>query len=231
VDDSTRLVQRHYQGKSGKVTVVVASSNRAAYSKCLREFAALYPDIVVDTSILLGYEQPNVISKGDFDVCFVAEYLLENNANFEYAVTFPDRLCLAVPESFDIADASDFSGISKYPFISISLESAAALHEDIQRVCLLRNYSPRVIHQYNRIEAVLLSVEAGAGVSIVPFSTATAYQTENVRFLPISGDDCAVNCVAGWSAHVTNSAAVKFRDVILSLYPKNQNLPESSAAK
>ncbi len=226
--EATQLVQRHKQGKSGKVSVIVANTNIVPYKKCLAEFSKRYPNILVDTTIALGYEQTNEISKGTFDFCFIAEYMIADNVNLEYTITQQDMLCLVMPKSYPpITDMNDFSQLDDYPFISISYESAPLLKEEIQNVCQQRNYYPKIINQYNRSEAVLWSVDAGVGIGVVPISLVSLYSTENLTCLPIPGDDCVVNCVAGWPRVIKNNAALKFREVVLDLYPKQPTAAKS----
>ncbi|SHI03556.1 DNA-binding transcriptional regulator, LysR family [Sporobacter termitidis DSM 10068] len=219
--ETVQLVQRNKQGKSGKVSIVVANTNSATYKKCLAMFSKRYPNILVDTTIALGYEQTNEISKGNFDFCFIAEYMVADNASLDYTVTQQDRMCLVLPKSFPpVADLNDFSQLEDYPFIGISYESSPLLKEEIQNICRQRSYTPKVVHQYNRTEAVLWSVDAGVGISIVPISLISLYATENITCIPIPGDDCVVNCVAGWQRVSKNTAALKFKEVVLELYPK-----------
>lgn len=221
MQEATQLLQRHKQGKSGKVSIVVANTNSATYKRCLTEFSKRYPNILVDTTIALGYEQTNEITKGSFDFCYIAEYMIEDNENLDYTVTQQDMMCLAIPKSYPpVTEMHNFSQFENYPFISISYDSAPLLKEEILNICRVRNYTPNTAHQYNRMEAVLWSVDAGAGISIVPKSLSTLYSTENIIYYPIPGDDCVVNCIAGWQRMTKNNAALKFREVVLELYPK-----------
>ena len=228
--EATQLVQRQKQGKSGKVSIVVANTTSATYKKCLIEFTTRYPNILVDTTIALGYEQTNEISKGNFDICFIAEYMVADNANLDYTITQQDKMCLAMPKSFPpVIDLSDMSYLDEYPFIGISYESAPLLKEEIQNICIQRNFSPKTIHQYNRMEAVLWSVDAGVGISIVPISLISLYSTENITCIPFEGEDCVVNCIAGWQRITKNTAAQKFKEVVLELYPKESFITETES--
>jgi DNA-binding transcriptional LysR family regulator len=169
------------------------------------------------------------ISKGNFDICFIAEYMVANNPNMDYTVTQQDRMCLVMPRSYPaVTNLDDLSQLEAYPFIGISYESSPLLMEEIQNICHQRNFSPTAIHQYNRTEAVLWSVDAGVGISIMPMSLISLYPAENIYYVPFDGDDCVVNCVAGWQRAAKNTAAQKFREVILELYPKEPGKTASS---
>jgi len=219
IRNATINVKRLNQGGQGRVTVLVSNTCSAIYRKCLEEFSLCYPNIVIEATVALGYEQQKSINNGDFDFCFCSEYMVKDNDNYEYIITHQDQMFLAMPKSYPPnPDMTDFSGFSDYPFIGISYASSPSLSETIKSICISRGYTPNIIHQYNRIDAAIWSVEAGAGISLIPKSLISLYFTENVNYTPIPGEDCFVNCVAAWQRNIVNSAATMFRDVIIELY-------------
>ena len=212
-------VKRLSQGGQGRVTVLVSNTCSAEYRKCLEEFSLCYPTIVIDTTVALGYEQRKAINNGDFDFCFCAEYMVKNNESYEYIVTHQDEMYLAMPKSYPPnPDMSDFSGLSDYPFIGVNYANSPSLSESIKSICTNRGYTPSIIHQYNRIDAAIWSVEAGAGISLIPKSMISLYSTENVSYTLIPGEDGLVNCVLAWHRNIVNSAAQRFKEVVLELY-------------
>ena len=48
------------------------------------------------------------------------------------------------------------------------------------------------------MEAVLWSIDAGVGITIMPMSLISLYRTEHINCYPFEGTDCTVNCIAGW---------------------------------
>ena len=221
INNATISVKRHSQGKQGKVSIAVANSCSAEYRKCIEEFHLYYPDIMIETTVVLGSEQDKAVINGEFDFYFVVENLIKSNSNFDYVVTHRDELCLAMPKSYpQHANIDDLSGLSNYPFIGLSFASEPMLNKVIYNVCIRRGYIPYVVHQYNRMEAVIWSVEAGAGISIIPRSLITLYNTENINFIPIPGEDVYTNCVIAWHIKSINSSAIRFKGVVLSIYSK-----------
>ena len=216
-------VKRHSQEKRGKIKIVTANSCNAIYRRCIEEFTLRFPDIMIDTVVASGFELTKAVISGDFDFFFIAEYMIKDNENFEQIITHRDELLLAMPAFYPpVEDVNDFSKFEEYPFVGISYDGSPILSEEIKNVCLSRGYSPNIIHQYNRIDAVIWSVEAGAGISIVPKSLLSNFSSENVTLTPISGEDCYANCVAAWQRNNANYSAPKFKDIILELYQKTE---------
>jgi DNA-binding transcriptional LysR family regulator len=85
-------------------------------------------------------------------------------------------------------------------------------------VCRARNYSPNIVCKYDRAEAVLLSVGAGMGISIIPEALSRVFYSENVCFKRIPGDDAVRTYVVAWNQSMPNPAARLFLDVVREVF-------------
>jgi DNA-binding transcriptional LysR family regulator len=85
-------------------------------------------------------------------------------------------------------------------------------------VCRARGYEPHVTCQYDRAEAVLLSVGAGLGISIIPEALSRVFYSDNVAFLPIEGKDTYRNYVIAWHKNIKNPAVSLFTDIAISIF-------------
>lgn len=72
------------------------------------------------------------------------------------------------------------------------------------------------MNYYNRADMLLLGVDAGAGVAILPPEVAAMKCPENVVALPIRGDDAALRSVVAWKMDSENADADRFRDIALA---------------
>ena len=94
----------------------------------------------------------------------------------------------------------------------------------IMTVCRNRGFTPRIIIIYNRAESVVLSVNAGLGVAILPGALRELYQRPNVVTFPIEGEDARADTVFVWNPDRLTGTGEVFRDIVLGLY--HQSLPE-----
>jgi DNA-binding transcriptional LysR family regulator len=138
---------------------------------------------------------------------------------YERLVVNRDRLHLFA--HCDIApklDMNDWDTIGRYPFVSVP-RSDLVLSGRIRNIFKQKGCAPRVVNYYNRAESVIISVNAGVGLAILPSALGRIYSRPNVVTLPIDGDDAESISIIAWEPGPSTAAAVKFLEVIRELYP------------
>jgi Transcriptional regulator len=224
IQNASLEVQRLHAGKTGRLSICTLGGSNYILKKCLSEFAKLYPDIVIDISVTAGAEHAGNIKSGKFDFFFTDAGMLQEDDESDFTISGHDRLCLALPISHPMPEAAEnLTLLADEPFSIINHISAPELHKAIMDICARRNYSPKIMSSYNRAESVLLSVGAGTAVAILPDALIQFFNTNNdVQSIPIPGDDCLLPLLIGWKKNMPNSAAKKFLEIVLELYPKEK---------
>ncbi|MBO4330654.1 MAG: LysR family transcriptional regulator [Oscillospiraceae bacterium] len=211
------------QGKGGHITIAALTTSSRALSECLARFSVLYPDITVDINFTSGRTQMMEINEGKYDFYFTVEQMVPSGETYEYIRTHTDYLCLAMPKNHPMADKPlDFEALRDERFIAISESDGPTLYSCIRSVCAARGYTPKVTCQYDRAEAVLLSVGSGLGISIIPGAISRVFYSENVVFKRIEGDDAIRQYVLAWRSSTTNPAARLFIDVAREIFTKRK---------
>ena len=220
LDEKTELEIRQLdQGRTGNLSISALSTSSAPLSKCLSVFSARYPDIITDISFTSGRSQAQVMNENKYDFYFAVKEMVPQGDTFDYLVSNTDHLCMAFPADHPLADQPlDFEKLKDERFICISAQDGPVLSQEIDHVCRTRGYEPNVVCQYDRAEAVLLSVSAGIGISIIPEALKNAAYSENVRFVRIPGRDAERTYVIAWRRDSSNPAARIFLDVVKELY-------------
>ncbi len=213
-------MRRLAEGHVGYVRVSGIISSSIVLSKCVAAFSRRYPDVQFDITLTSPYEEKKSIYE-EFDFNFVPKEMIPAGNDYDCTFTDKDRLSLVVPKEHPLLDRKlDFSTLSNEPFITVSELSAPVLYNQVISVCKARNYIPRIVNLYNRAEAVLLSVAAGIGISILPDTITSIFLSDKVSIIPIEGDDTIRSSAVFWNKGMTNTAAIKFLDVILEMYPQ-----------
>jgi len=217
--DASLDIIRYKQGKMGKVSVFVAETCRAAFQRCIAVFSKNNPGVIVDTIIASSPTQAETIISGDYDICFILEKLVKNSGRFDCLFTHRDRLCLVLPTSVPPPDdVEDFSFLNEIPFIGLHPTNSTFLHHDTQLICQLHEFTPQLTNRYNRMDEVLLSVDAGLGFSILPKSIIDYNPLRNIRCIELEDKVYCVDYVAAWRKEKRSGAAELFVNVIKSVY-------------
>lgn len=217
-------LSRLESGSGGHISIAALTTSSVILSKCLTAFSAKHPDITVDINFTSGRSQTLIMNEEKYDIHFAVEEMVPVGETFQYIHAHTDRLCLALPQNHPMAGAekADFSRLRGERFIACSQNDGPALYNQIMDVCQARNYVPNIVCQYDRAEAVLLSVGAGLGISIIPESISHVFYSGNVAFLPIEGDDIYRNYVIAWRKNIKNPTVSLFMDIASSLFPGSQ---------
>lgn len=206
-------------GSGGHLSIAALTTSSAILSRCLSSFSSVHPDVTVDINFTSGRTQSLIMNDTKYDLHFAVEEMVPVGETFNLIHAGRDRLCLALPANHPLAgEPLNFSKLRGERFISVSQNDGPALYNQIMKVCEKRGYRPRIVCQYDRAEAVLLSVGAGLGISIIPEVLSRVFFSENVTFLPIDGDDALRSYVVAWRKPVTNPAVELFIENISHLY-------------
>jgi len=222
VDIAEKTAFRIHQmelGKTGSVSISALTTSSAILSKCLKEFSKRYPDILTDITFTSGRSEVLAMNEAKYDFHFAVQEMVPAGESFDSVVSHVDYLCVAFPADHPLADEPlDFSRLTGERFIAISESDGPALYNEIRHVCEARGFSPNVVCQYDRAEAVLLSVGAGTGIAIVPEAVASVFYSNNVKLKRIPGSDAIRTYVVAWHRNVTNPAAKLFLEVVRELF-------------
>lgn len=211
-------IKNMVEGRWGHICIAVLSSTSSQLSDCLVKLYKKYPNIQVDVDLLEGSEMINALQTGDHDFYFSVEHMITDDKVYDCTVINKDRLALFVnKEIAGSINIADWSTIGCLPFVSVP-QSDLRLSNQIKHICKNRGIKPHIINYYNRAESVIISVNAGIGVAILPGELNNHYQKPNVCIFPIDGDDAELISVVAWKTGKQTIACQIFKDIILELY-------------
>ncbi|MCD8088927.1 MAG: LysR family transcriptional regulator [Oscillospiraceae bacterium] len=218
-DKAVFQFRQDQQGKAGHLAVTSLTTSSAVLAETLAAFAAKYPDITVDIDVTSGPQQSLAMNDNKYDFHFAALEMVPVGETYDYVVTHSDSLCVVFPANHPLAERPlDFAALTDERFISIAPSDSPAMYERVRDICRARGYIPNVVYQYDRVEAVVLSVGAGLGISILPEALSRVFYAENVAFKRIPGQDSLRPYVVAWRKKLTNPAAALFVETVRGLF-------------
>jgi DNA-binding transcriptional LysR family regulator len=213
-------IQNMANGQFGHIRIAALSSASYQLCDCLIKLYEEHPHIQVDIDLLEGSEIVHSMHQGEHDFYFVALPMIPANSGYSHSVIHRKPLRLFVNRSIvHTIDLNDWSTVERRPFVSVP-QSDASLSSLIKLICKNRGIKPRIINYYNRAESVVLSVNIGIGVSILPGELGSMYQLPNVVTFPISGSDAVMTTVFAWKDDTITTACKIFKEIALSLFPQ-----------
>jgi DNA-binding transcriptional LysR family regulator len=167
----------------------------------------------VDVDIKEGSEMMRAISQCAYDIYFANRYMTPESDSIGYIVTGTHQLHLFVHR--DIAgsiDMNDWSTLKGHRFVSVP-ETDFALSGQIKSICLARGIVPDIINYYNRADTLLLAVNSGIGMAILPPGLSYFFNFPDVVSMPITGDDAQIESVVAWHKSRANPDARNFLEL------------------
>ena len=215
-------MKRYKQGMEGVISIAVANTCNKILRRCIKEFTPENCNITLDIRVAIGSEQIEILENGDYDIFIGAEGIMQPyKGRMEYIRVAEDTLCLALPKNIkEPEDMNDLSSLNDVPYIGLSRESSQMITDDVKAVMQKLNYSPTLVHRYNRSEAVLYSVDAGVGAAILPYSLTEVFASDNIKYIPLDHDLAGTPCVIAWQKNESAKAAGRFIEMVRRLYGK-----------
>lgn len=222
MSEGEKRVQNMAQGRSGRIRIAALSSAALPLSSCLSSLYRIAPLIQVDVDLLEGTEMIDALSQHQYDFYYAVSGMLPAGDQFRHTLVSSEYLNLYSHRDANPAiDLENWATVAAHPFVSVP-QSDAMLSQQIQQICRKHGFTPHIINYYNRAESVMLSVNSGIGITILPAPLGRLYHMPNVESFPIEDELALLNTVFVWDPDNTNSSAPVFLDVVLALFPQKE---------
>lgn len=223
VESAQFLMQRFKDGAKGQIAISAVSTCSAVLTDCLGIFFEKYPSVVVDVTLNNGKDQVTAMTGSKYDFHFAHVDMLPANDSLDWVVTNKERMVLVVPKGHRLTTMGklDFENLRDERFI-ISLEPGRPLlHNQILDICRAHGYEPNIINRYDKVESVLLAVNAGLGISIMPEALPKIFFPNSLDIIPIEDMDTDREYIAAWPKNLVNPSAKLFLEVVKEYTKKN----------
>jgi len=217
-DQAENRMRNLVEGSVGHIRIAALSSASNQVSDCLVALYAARPDIQADISLLEGSDYIEALRENTHDFYFGVDTMIPDNMGYTARVVARGRLELFVNRAIaDSIDLKDWTTVARHPFVTVP-KADVSLDKKIMTICANRGFTPRIISIYNRAESVILSVNAGLGVAILPGALRALYQRPNVVTFPIEGEDARADTAFVWKPDSLTETGETVRDIVLNLY-------------
>jgi DNA-binding transcriptional LysR family regulator len=203
-------VKQLHEGAKGRLSIATIATSGAFLADCLREFGKAYPDIVIDITYVSSGDALLDEGQDPYDFHFLHADMLPDSEEFDTMATHSDQLCLVVPKGHPLADG-DLSQLNREKFILVSENESPILYMECMEFFRSRRFSPNVVNESDNVRAVLLSVSAGLGITILPSSQPREIMSSSLDLVPL---DLDIGYAVAWKKSLLNPAAKLFLEVL-----------------
>ena len=205
-------VRQLHEGAKGRLSIATIATFGTFLSDCLRDFGAAYPDVVVDITYVSSGDALLEEGQDPFDFHFLHRDMLPYSDVFDSITTHTDRLSLVLPKNHPLDHGNiDAATLQREKFILLSEEESPILYMQIMDFFRSHRFSPNIVNQSNDVRAVLLSVSANLGITILPSSYPQEFMRDALDSIPL---DMEIAYAAAWKRSLLNPAAALFLNII-----------------
>ena len=139
---------------------------------CFRGFRASHPEIRVMLYDASPAEQLTALENGELDGGFIGMLPERQHRSLRFLPWSREPIDLFLPAGHRLATRKrlDLAQVKDEPFVAVSATSAPAFAGFIRETCRQAGFSPRILQESPRAQAVAVMVAAGCGVALLPRS-------------------------------------------------------------
>ncbi|MCF0229157.1 MAG: LysR family transcriptional regulator [Parasporobacterium sp.] len=217
-EQSQQYISKVLSGHLGRLRIGFQGEHEMGFLPgIVKKYRKLYPEVSIEFEESTPRNLENLLDNGSADVIFTLNGELTSEDNEEYTIE-KQLLCVVTPSEhrftkYDIIPRS-LVAEEKMVFFAPSCSNEILnimLHEDLQGIVHadMVTYAPS-------LNSLLLMVECGIGISLLPTSCDTGLH--DVRFIELEGEKY-IRIVARWKNDNSNQALKNFINLIKAEFP------------
>jgi len=212
--EAVKKTQQAACGVVGSLKIGFLGPNEKRFlPELIRKFHHDYP--MID----LTFTQDNTetinayLDRGLLDVAFTEYYNLQKTPNFQWKTICSDPICAILHRDHPLANDGkiDLSALTHEPFVAIDSQEYHGAYERMVEFCITKGgFKPKIISQHRHPETIMLMIEAGMGITLLPHYFFSSYVTPNLRFVELAGEGEFVHSMVAWKQDYKNPSIPLF---------------------
>ena len=139
----------------------------------------------------------------------------ETAARQDADIYYSDAFCLVTRKDHPALQKMvlDYDKLSTEPFLVFHPEHARYMNQRIMELCAQIGFHPRITEQFDLYENLLQAVEAGTGISILPYRSRSYMHANNLAFTLLDSSNDTLDLAIAWEHEISNPAVPLFLEV------------------
>jgi DNA-binding transcriptional LysR family regulator len=220
--------QRAARGEVGSLSIGFLPSGSGPILPGLVEaYRTHFPDVTINLFEMTPAQQLKAFDEKRIDIGFSRPIPKERAKEFRQELIYNDSLKLALPEQHPLARKKlvSLKDLRAEKFIQFHRAGSPIMFDSAVAVCRRVGFSPNVIREPEQMATVMLFVESGLGVSLVPGSVRNLNHPKSV-LRATSPTSAKMPLCAAWPVTLNSPVLDSFVEVLLKLKPAIQKKME-----
>ena len=130
---------------------------------------------------------------------------------FDILTVYRDKIALIMRADNPLAAPEElrFADLAAEPFVMLSERESFGFFNRVVNICLSRGFKPNIASAPTLLETVLMLVNAGIGVTLLPGTTELG-SYPNLKYISLAGEDADIDMVVAWKKDNQNPALSVF---------------------
>jgi DNA-binding transcriptional LysR family regulator len=222
---AARLAKAVSQQKHGQLTLGILSPLGGLFlPPALRALRQRFPLVDVTILEMVPRKQIEALLDNGIDVGFVPRSEAQGATELSCEMIADVGVLVGLPPQHPLATSRriPFQKLAKEPFVVFKRSSAPATHDWIRDLCRANGFEPKIAKQCDQAQAILDSIAAGIGVSILP-EFFGRYQSE-VVFRPLEPNAPKIELCMVWRKRDRSEVLRSARAILTSTFQEQLRL-------
>jgi DNA-binding transcriptional LysR family regulator len=183
--------------------------------RVIRRFAQKYPKVEIRLNHSTTAHLNDALNTAELDIVFTVSLGLQNIGGLEWKTLFTESPSVFLHYEHPLAQKKNLkvSDLAQERFIMRDREESPQWYDHMLFLCAKNGFSPRVVSQTRRIEAVLMLVDAGMGITVLP-KYLDMYAPKTLRVIEIEDEKDTLEVVVYWQKANKNPSIPLFLNVL-----------------
>lgn len=211
-DNAIEIAQRAHRGEIGMLRIgFFAGSVGVNFPRLIRSFRKQHPGVRLSLIEMTSTRQWEALVSGEIDVGFTRRVEPEFRTELASELIHQDPIFAIVPKDHPVARGPvDLRDLASEPFVLSSRDTSPAVFDKAIELCSEAGFSPRIASISTVWSSVVMMVQAGEGVSLLPLNQQQS-RTRDLAFCPLKAKNAFVELVITWSPQHDSDLNRSFR--------------------
>lgn len=214
--NAVEMTRRSARGEIGTLTIGFFNGGTGPeVPSVIKTFRRRHPGVRVTVVEMIPSEQSKALANGSIDVGFTRPLEPPFDQLLSSELMYPDPLMAVLPRDHPLARGSvDLRKLSRERFVMVARESSESLFDKIVALCTEAGFSPQVAATGVVWSSVVLLVQAGEGIAILPNNLQQRGSFRDLAFCRLTNRGASINLMLAWSPQRDSTVQRAFLDLV-----------------